>query len=180
MTKNTIETVIETLHNPCKSCKQQTLTQQSLNQQPYNNHPNTIRLTELKEIFDLFDADEDGYISYTEFYAVLKALNKYFSETQIKESFHNLSTNSRISFDAFIDIMDNSMPANDYTEADIINAFNVFDVDSNGYITINDLRIIMNKLDETLTEKQLYEMFKEVNIANNGKISYEEFKNTII
>jgi Ca2+-binding EF-hand superfamily protein len=142
------------------------------------NEPN--KLNELKEIFNLFDVDDDGYITYTEFYSVLKALNKHFTETQIRESFHNLSTNSKISFDAFINIMERSTPANDFTEEDLACAFNVFDIHNNGYITVNDLHIIMKKLGDNITMEETCEMFQEINLANNGKISYEEFKNSML
>ena len=92
--------------------------------------------------------DDDGYITYTEFYSVLKTLNKHFTETQLQESFNNLSTNSKISFDTFINIMEHSTPANDFTEEDLICAFNVFDVHNNGYITVKDLHIIMKSIFE--------------------------------
>ena len=55
-------------------------------------------------------------------------------------------------------------------------AFAVFDVDKDGYITKSELRQVMNRLGENLTDKQLDAMVKEADKDGDGKINAKEFK----
>ena len=54
--------------------------------------------------------------------------------------------------------------------------FAVFDVDKDGYITKSELRQVMNRLGENLTDKQLDAMIKEADKDGDGKINAKEFK----
>ena len=55
-------------------------------------------------------------------------------------------------------------------------AFAVFDVDKDGYITKSELRQVMNRLGENQTDKQLDAMIKEADKDGDGKINAKEFK----
>lgn len=55
-------------------------------------------------------------------------------------------------------------------------AFAVFDVDKDGYITKSELRQVMNRLGENLTDEQLDAMIKEADKDGDGKINAKEFK----
>ena len=55
-------------------------------------------------------------------------------------------------------------------------AFAVFDVDKDGYITKSELRQVMNRLGVNLTDKQLDAMIKEADKDGDGKINAKEFK----
>lgn len=55
-------------------------------------------------------------------------------------------------------------------------AFAVFDVDKDGFITKGELRQVMNRLGENLTDEQLDAMIKEADLDGDGKINAEEFK----
>ena len=49
-------------------------------------------------------------------------------------------------------------------------AFAVFDVDKDGYITKSELRQVMNRLGESLTDEQLDAMIREADTDGDGKI----------
>jgi calmodulin len=55
-------------------------------------------------------------------------------------------------------------------------AFAVFDVDKDGFITKGELRQIMNRLGENLTDEQLDAMIKEADKDGDGKVNAEEFR----
>ena len=55
-------------------------------------------------------------------------------------------------------------------------AFAVFDVDKDGFITKSELRQVMNRLGENLTDEQLDAMIREADQDGDGKINEEEFK----
>ncbi len=55
-------------------------------------------------------------------------------------------------------------------------AFAVFDVDKDGYITKSELRQVMNRLGESLTDEQLDAMIREADTDGDGKIDIKDFK----
>ena len=61
------------------------------------------------------------------------------------------------------------------TEVEIINAFRVFDTESNGLISNQNLAHIIRTLDETLTDKEIEEIISEADVDGDGFINYEEF-----
>ena len=61
------------------------------------------------------------------------------------------------------------------TEVEIINAFRVFDTESNGLISNQNLSHIIRTLGETLTDKEIEEIISEADVDGDGFINYEEF-----
>ena len=61
------------------------------------------------------------------------------------------------------------------TEVEIINAFRVFDTESNGLISNQKLAHIIRTLGETLTDKEIEEIISEADVDGDGFINYEEF-----
>ena len=54
-------------------------------------------------------------------------------------------------------------------------AFNIFDKDKDGYITIKELDQIMKNLGQSPTEAELQYMINEVDIDGSGTIDFKEF-----
>ena len=54
-------------------------------------------------------------------------------------------------------------------------AFNIFDKDKDGYITVKELDQIMKNLGQSPTESELQNMINEVDIDRNGTIDFREF-----
>ncbi|KAF5206380.1 Calmodulin-related protein [Thalictrum thalictroides] len=66
------------------------------------------------------------------------------------------------------------------TEEQIIEfeeAFNLFDKDGDGCITIDELATVIRSLDQNPTEEELLDMINEVDVDGNGTIEFEEFLN---
>lgn len=56
---------------------------------------------------------------------------------------------------------------------DLMAAFQVFDLDNNGYITRDEIKVAMEKIGETVTEDQITEMITMADMDMDGKINYE-------
>ena len=54
-------------------------------------------------------------------------------------------------------------------------AFKQFDVDGNGVITADELRIAMTTLGEPLCKEDVDEMIAEADVNGDGVVDYEEF-----
>ena len=56
---------------------------------------------------------------------------------------------------------------------ELMEAFRVFDLDNNGYITRDELRTAMEKIGEPVTEVQLTEFITLADTDKDGRINYE-------
>lgn len=54
-------------------------------------------------------------------------------------------------------------------------AFEIFDKDKDGYITIKELSEIMRSLGQLPSETELQDMINEVDVDGNGNIDFKEF-----
>jgi len=60
-------------------------------------------------------------------------------------------------------------------EAELLEAFNLFDKDSSGYIDRDELSELMQTLGATLNETELNNMYTEMDLLGDGKIEFKEF-----
>ena len=61
------------------------------------------------------------------------------------------------------------------TENELIEVFRVFDRDGNGFIIPGELKNVMAGVGERLSDGEVTEMIREVDIDEDGQINYEEF-----
>ena len=54
-------------------------------------------------------------------------------------------------------------------------AFNIFDIESNGSIAINNLIMLMNSLRQYPTKEELDKIIKEIDVNNEGQIYFNQF-----
>ncbi|XP_037959812.1 neo-calmodulin-like [Teleopsis dalmanni] len=134
------------------------------------------KLAECREAFALFDADGDGAITTTEVGTLLRSLGQTPTEAEVREMVSLIDTNGNgmIEFEEFVDLMLKTMDG-ETTERDFREAFSVFDRDENGFITADELRYILTQLGEALTDDEVDDIIREVDIDGDGQINYQEF-----
>ena len=138
------------------------------------------KVTECKEVFDLFDKDKDGSITTKELGDVMRALGANPTQAELQEMIQEMINevdqdgSGKIEFKEFLDLFAKKMKDPD-TEEDLIEAFKIFDKDGNGVISANELRHVMTTLGERLTEEEADEMIREADIDGDGFINYHEF-----
>lgn len=154
---------------------------------------------EIQEAFNLFDLDKDGYIDYHELKVAMKALG--FDEPK-QEILGILQTNGvqaagqqtggskqkqpagkyqspprwLLSFQSFQAIMAQRIVSRD-PQDEINRAFDLFDGDGKGSITLQDLERVAKELGEGLQHEELQAMIDEFDMNGDGAISREEFIN---
>lgn len=63
---------------------------------------------------------------------------------------------------------------------DYIKGFKVFDKEDTGYIGVGELRYILTSIGEKLTDAEVDELLKGVDVTSDGNVDYKEFVKTIL
>lgn len=138
--------------------------------------------SEFREAFELFDKDADGTISIKELGEVMRVLNQAPTEQEILEMMKKETENEKvetIDFIEFLSLMARKLRDVD-TEEELLAAFRVFDKDKTGKISVAELRQEITKLEDKLTDEEIDELIKEVDIFGDGNINYEEMVKIIM
>ena len=135
-------------------------------------------LDSYKQMFDLFDKNNDGHISFYEYKMVLATYNANISPDIVNDSFFNYVKGEEMDFKTFIKVIHKHL-GNEYSEEEIKMAFKVLDVDKDGGISKQDYKIIMKQLGDELSIKVIEETFNEMGLGPGEKIDYELFKTLI-
>jgi len=130
-------------------------------------------IADLKETFRMFDKDGGGTISMAELKGVMERLGTKVSDKELREIISTVDENNdgEIDMSEFITMM-KKMPEK---KNELREAFKTFDADGDGCTTRSELRRVMIKFGQHLTDQELDAVMLEVDKNRDGVISYEEF-----
>ncbi len=156
---------METKHS--KSNKMQPVTRPGLSED---------EIEEIREAFNLFDTDGSGTIDPKELTTAMKSLGFEAKNKTVYQMICDIDKdgNNEINFDEFLDVMTAKMSTTDSRE-DIQKVFNLFDDDSTGYITLQNLKRVANELGDTMSDAEMLEMIERADTDQDGQISMDEF-----
>ena len=134
---------------------------------------------EYKKIFDEYDKNKDGFIDKKELKSILNRIDKNLEQNEINEVFDQVSSSGKgIDFDDFLEFLneiEKNKKRNEINVDEIITAFQYFDRDHNGYISMSELKYILTSLGEKMSNKEVKEIFNNCDLNKDGKIDYKEF-----
>ena len=85
-----------------------------------------------------------------------------------------------IDFDEFLTLMRLRMGDDgEDAEQNLRDVFEIFDADGSGSIDRNEMRLLMKKLAQDLTEEEITQIIEVVDEDGDGEISFEEFKKLV-
>ncbi|KAE8669191.1 GTPase-activating protein gyp7-like [Hibiscus syriacus] len=147
---------------------------------------------ELKRMFATFDKNGDGFITKQELKESLTNIRMFLTEKEVEEMVVKLDMNGDglIDFDEFcilckaIDDDDESCSKSSEEEGHanggemLKDAFDVFDRDHDGLITVEELGSVLNSLGlkEGDRVEDCREMIRKVDIDGDGMVDFDEFK----
>mmetsp|Transcript_23882 Transcript_23882/g.68597 ORF Transcript_23882/g.68597 Transcript_23882/m.68597 type:complete len:155 (+) Transcript_23882:122-586(+) len=140
------------------------------------------QIQEAREAFKMFDKDGDGCITAAELGTVMRSLGQFPTDEELRQMIDESDQNHDgvIDFQEYLDMV-RRQEILQASEPDIgLEAFKVFDVDGDGFITAEELRQIMEKLGETLTDEEVDMMIEEADADGDGQVSYKEFSKLLL
>ncbi|CAF0723999.1 unnamed protein product [Adineta ricciae] len=145
---------------------------------PTGNRPELTeeQKTEIREAFDLFDADGSGTIDVKELKVAMRALGFEPKREEIKKMISDIQKENAgtIDFNDFLQLMAQKMAEKDSKE-EILKAFRLFDDDNTGKISFKNLKRVAKELGENLTDEELQEMINEADRDGDDEINEQEF-----
>ena len=132
-------------------------------------------LKKLREAFTFCDKDASGEITLNELSQTMKELGFKDSEEEIV----NLAKRIRISDSETIkysEFLAAAMDSKNYLKQEKLwLGFKYFDIENTGYITLENIREVLAREGRKMTDEEINEMIREVDLSEDGKINFEEF-----
>merc|ERR1711936_904799 len=132
------------------------------------------QVADYKEVFMLFDKDQDGVLSFNELWTAIKALGQRPSENNLLKMVRSVSEDKlydTIEFNEFLQMM-YKQQEDDINMDALMEAFKTFDKDNDGFLTTEELKKMMKG---RMNKKDLDCMLTEADSDNDGRINCKEF-----
>ena len=135
------------------------------------------KMEDVEKVFNRFDANGDGKISPPELGSVVRALDSGVSDEEVLVMIQEMDADR----DGVVDLQEfaqfhraGGVPSKG--EADLKDAFDLYDVDGNGLISSKELHQLMEKLGERCSVHDCSRMIGPVDSDGDGYVNFEEFK----
>lgn len=128
---------------------------------------------EIREAFNLFDMNNDGYLDYHELKVAIRALGFEYSKQEVLDLINEFDRHGRslMHYEDFFAVMGAKVLERDPLE-EIKRAFKLFDDDGTGKISLRNLRRVAKELGENLSDEELRAMIDEFDLDNDGESMY--------
>ena len=131
----------------------------------------------INDIFDMFDKNENGTIQASELHSVLESLGRSSTDDDVNQFLMKLDVNANgvISKEEFISAVDEIYSFPQSTVDEVVQAFQIFDINGSGKITVDEMKTILLKFTNEFNEDDVNAIFELIDVDQDGKVSYAEF-----
>ncbi|XP_007905465.1 calglandulin [Callorhinchus milii] len=135
------------------------------------------QITEYKGVFEMFDEEGNGLVKTSELARLMSLLGINPTKRDLAKMAQDVDKDGKGIFncDSFIVLMGEYHEKSKNQDAELREAFKVFDQESKGYIEWNTLKYVLMSVGEPLNEEEAEQMMKEADKDGDGTIDYEEF-----
>ncbi|KAF5203072.1 Calmodulin-like protein [Thalictrum thalictroides] len=139
----------------------------------------TMDPVELKRVFQMFDHNGDGRITKKELSDSLDKLGICIPDKELVQMIDKIDVNRDgcVDIEEFGALYQTIMDERD-EEEDMKEAFNVFDQNGDGFITVEELRSVLASLGlkQGRTVEDCRKMIMKVDVDGDGMVNFKEFK----
>ena len=128
---------------------------------------------EFKRVFNLFDANGDGFLTRQEIEDALEVLGRSISREDRYKLLQRIDNNNVVTQEGFLEWMAERQDL-DIT-ADLREIFDLIDVDGSGHLSVAEFSQIVRCFDTKDSDEQIAALVKQADLDDNGEIDFEEF-----
>ncbi|XP_077285336.1 troponin C, isoallergen Bla g 6.0101-like isoform X1 [Arctopsyche grandis] len=133
----------------------------------------------LKNAFDAFDQEKKGCIGTVMVGTILGMLGISLTDQMLADIIAEVDEDGsgELEFEEFVTLAARFMVEEDAEamQAELKEAFRLYDKEGNGYITTAVLREILKELDDKITAEDLDMMIEEIDSDGSGTVDFDEF-----
>lgn len=135
-----------------------------------------MKVEQIREAFNVFDKDNDGFITLKELGTVMRSLGQNPTETELHDLIkqYDRDESGTIDFIEFFDLMYKKMKETEM-EQEIFEIFEALDRDGNGVLSGEEIQSVMDLVGVHLTDDQVKELIKQADLDEDGQLNFQEF-----
>lgn len=135
------------------------------------------QIQEFRQAFDIMDRDHNGAITVDDLSSVMRAIGQTPTLNELQDMIREVDAdgNETIDFTEFLALMSRQMRQSDI-EAELREAFRIFDRDNDGFITPQELKTLLISLGLDSSAEVIRRMINEADRNRDGKIDFNEFR----
>ena len=131
----------------------------------------------MKEILDLYDPNNEGFINSSDTSKILQAMGRTLEQDD-EQNFLQAAdpeNTGKISKDNFLATVEALFSLSKDNVNELMEAFKIFDINNTGKISVKNLKHILVKIGQGFTEEEANEIIKNINADKEGNIDYADF-----
>ena len=131
----------------------------------------------MKEILDLFDPSNEGFINSKDTSKILQAMGRTLEEED-EQNFLQAAdpeNTGKISKDNFLATVEALFSLSKDNVNELMEAFKIFDINNTGKISVKNLKQILVKIGQDLKEEEADDLIKYIDVDKEGNIDYADF-----
>ncbi|KAI9095597.1 calmodulin-beta, partial [Phlyctochytrium arcticum] len=134
--------------------------------------------------FNIFDRDHSGAIDIEELGAVMLSIGLSPTQDELLSMIDKVDADSTgtVEFDEFLQMSHEWMIQGRLDTTDQLwEAFELLDLDQNGFISLSDLKRVIDSLKakgegvDNMADEDIQDMIKEFDLDGDGKVGFEDF-----
>ncbi|XP_051200736.1 uncharacterized protein [Lolium perenne] len=137
------------------------------------------QVASMREAFSLFDTDGDGRIAPSELGVLMRSLGGNPTQAQLRDIAAQEKLTAPFDFPRFLELMRAHLRPEPF-DRPLRDAFRVLDKDASGTVSVADLRHVLTSIGEKLEPHEFDEWIREVEVAADGTIRYDDFIRRIV
>ena len=131
----------------------------------------------MKEILDLYDPNNEGYVNSKDTLKILQAMGRTLEEDD-EQNFLQAADpeeTGKISKENFLATVEALFSLSKDDANELMDAFKVFDINNTGKISVKNLKKILVKIGQDFSEEEADDIIKYINVDKDGNINIADF-----
>ena len=152
---------------------------QKQKQKPKQNDLQEERRKLMKEVLDLFDPNNEGFVKTKDIAKILKAMGRTLEEDD-EQNFIEAAdpeNTQEISKENFLATAEEMFSLSKEEINDLLDAFKAFDIKNTGKISVKNFKKVLTNYGQEFNEEEVDEILKNIDIDRDGNIIIKDFIN---